>query len=145
MTSSQPLHVRIAVGIIRRKSPGWYLFYELTICDFACSASDCPSVRPILAIFSLFFQYSRTQAVCAQGHFCPFCTIFTLQPAKAFTLLPCLTHSLPQSLTLPHSLTPLIPLIPLIRSFSHLGLSRTLLSAACEEPRVDFAGSTEKC
>jgi hypothetical protein len=107
MTSSQPLHVRIAVGIIRRKSPGWYLFYELTICDFACSASDCPSVRPILAIFSLFFQYSRTQAVCAQGHFCPFCTIFTLQPAKAFTLLPCLTPSLPHSLT--HSLTPSLP------------------------------------
>jgi hypothetical protein len=138
MTSSQPLHVRIAVGIIRRKSPGWYLFYELTICDFACSASDCPSVRPILAIFSLFFQYSRTQAVCAQGHFCPFCAIFTLQPAKAFTLLPCLTHSLTPSL--PHSL---ILSLPHSSHSSHsliLALAELFYLQHARSRGVDFAG-----
>ena len=111
---------------------------QMANATFSTSASDCPSVRPILAIFSLFFQYSRTQAVCAQGHFCPFCTIFTLQPAKAFTLLPCLTHSLTPSL--PHSL---ILSLPHSSHSSHsliLALAELFYLQHARSRGVDFAG-----
>jgi hypothetical protein len=101
----------------------YFLAYSLSLYRSISeySASDCPSVRPILAILSLFFQYSRTQAVCAQGHFCPFCTIFTLQPILP---TPSLTPSVSFTPSLPHSLTP---------SFSHSShSSHSLILASAE-------------